>query len=135
MARRPKQLPPRDPIPSARIETAIYVGSPEHKQYRWWGGLPAAYAGPGGMATRPKKQTITICPLITEVDRAVATGWVRQALRNGQFRYYEADPVFPNHIWYRHDDGQVWFGRCINTVQGHYKGWPIGEDERSAIFG
>jgi hypothetical protein len=54
MVRRPKQLSPREPIAPARIETAIYVGSPEHKQYRWWGGLPAAYVGPVGMATRPK---------------------------------------------------------------------------------
>jgi hypothetical protein len=42
---------------------------------------------------------------VAEADRAVATGWVRQALRNGQFRYYEADQAFPNHIWYRHDPG------------------------------
>jgi hypothetical protein len=65
----------------------------------------------------------------------VATGWVRIALRLGQGRYYEANQDFPKHIWYTDDCCQVWFGFCVNSVQGQYKGWPIGEDERVAIFG
>lgn len=135
MAKRPRQLPSRPALTPAAIDLAAYVGSAEHKQTRWWGGLPAAYVGSDGLAVRPKKQTTTICPLVSNADRRSATEWVREALRLGQFRYYEADQDFPNHIWYRDADGQVWFGRCINRLQGQYKGWPIDEEERLAIFG
>jgi hypothetical protein len=70
-----------------------------------------------------------------EADRVRATNWVRAALRAGQIRFYEADKDFPKHIWYRDETGQLWFGFCINGVLGHYKGWPIDEDERVAVFG
>lgn len=119
---------------AAQIDRASYVGSAEHKQYRWWGGLPAAYVGPGGRATRPKKQDTTICPLTSDADRLLATGWVRAALRQGQLRYYEADQDFPSRIWYRQDTGQHWAGYCVNGAQGQYKGWPIEEEERIALF-
>jgi hypothetical protein len=135
MAKRPRQIPPRNPITPAQAGIASYVGSAEHKEHRWWDGLPAAYVGPEGIATRPKKQTTTICPLLGEADRIMATKWVREALRLSQFRYYEADHDFPNHIWYRDDSGQCWFGRCVNRAQGQYKGWPIDEEDRLAIFG
>jgi len=135
MARAPKQIPSRELLTETLIAGASYVGSPEHKTQRWWGGLPAAYVGPDGMATRPKKQTTTVCHLIGEADRLVATDWLREALRRQQLRYYEADQVFPKHIWYREDNGRLWFGFCINTVQGQYKGWPINEEDRRAVFG
>ena len=69
--------------------------------YYWWGGLPGAYVGSSGKATRPKKQDTTICPLTTATDRDVATEWVREALTTGQMRWYEGDQDFPNHIWYK----------------------------------
>lgn len=135
MAKRPKQLPARMPLTPAQIRIARYVGSAEHKEHRWWGGLPAAYVGPEGKAMRPRKQTTTVCHLTDEADRDIATGWVREALNLGQLHYYEADQDFPNHIWYRDANSQLWFGRCINSIQGQYKDWPIEEEERVAIFG
>lgn len=84
---------------------------------------------------RPRKQTTTVCHLTDEADRDIATGWVREALNLGQLHYYEADQDFPNHIWYRDANSQLWFGRCINSIQGQYKDWPIEEEERVAIFG
>jgi hypothetical protein len=106
MARRPGQLPPRTPVTPLQVGIATYVGSAEHKQRRWWGGLPAAYVGPDCVATRPKKQTTTIFPLVSEADHGISTKWVREALSLGQFRYYEADQGCPNHIWYRDENGQ-----------------------------
>lgn len=134
MAKRPKQLPPRPPLTPAQIERATYVGSPEHKDRRWWGGLPAAHVGPDGKATRPKKQDTTVCPLTTKAQRDMATGWVRDALTFGQLRWYEGCGDFPKHIWYEDQDGQAWFGFCVNANQGQYKGWPITKDERRGVF-
>lgn len=91
MVRKPAQLPPRSPLTDQQIETARYVGSPEHKAERWWGGLPGAFVNSEGFATRQGKQDTTICNLITEADRNKATEWVRCALRNGNFRYFEGD--------------------------------------------
>lgn len=28
----------------------------------------------------------------------------------------------------------VWCGLCLNPAAGEYKGWPIEEDERRAVF-
>lgn len=133
-AKRPKQLPTRYPLTPELIEAAHYLGSAEHKAERWWGGLPEAYVPPDGEASRPKKQCTTICPLTTSADRDRATGWVREALANNQIKYVEADQDFPKHIWYREVTGQVWRGFCTNTAAGQYKGWPIQEDERRAVF-
>jgi hypothetical protein len=135
MARRPGQLLIRTPLSPILIDRATYVGSAEHKQSRWWGGLPDAYVPPDGVATRPKKQTTTICPLTHEADRAVATNWVRAALKSNQLRFYEADQDFPMKIWYKQGNGQLWFGRCVNSVLGQYKGWPINEEDKIAVFG
>jgi hypothetical protein len=135
MAKRPKQIPPRPPLTQAQIGVATYVGSAEHKEYRWWGGLHNAYVGEQGTATRPKKQDTTICPLIHVADRTLATTWVRAALHANQLRYYEADQAFPKKVWYRDLKGQIWFGLCTNTTLGQYKGWPIDEEERDAVFG
>ncbi|MFC3229881.1 hypothetical protein ACFOGJ_21705 [Marinibaculum pumilum] len=131
MAKRPRQVPQREPLTTAQIEQAIYVGSPEHKKERWWGGLPEAYVGPDGDASRPGRQITSVCELTTEAERDEATNWVRTALRMGQFRYRDADKDFPAHIWYRDEAGQLWQGRCVNSVLGTYKGWPVDEAERS----
>ena len=132
---RPKQIPPRVPLTFAEIQTASYMGSAEHKAARWWGGIPAAYVRPDGVATRPKKQLTTICPMVTFADQIMATGWVRDALIRRQFRYYEGDKTYPKHIWYRDNSSQYWFGFCINGVAGTYKGWPVEQVEKRAIFG
>ncbi|WP_156400448.1 hypothetical protein [Caulobacter sp. Root655] len=125
----------RRPLTAEKIETASYRGSPEHKTREFWDGLPEAHVGEDGKAQRPGKQDTTICPLTREHEREAATLWVQQALTLGQSRFFEADKDFPKKIWYRHTDGQVWYGFCINSVLGTYKGWPIDEDERVEIFG
>lgn len=135
MTRRPNQVPTR-PLPSpAEIERARYVGSGEHKAVRWWGGLPLARVGKQGVAERTRKQKTTICPMISVAERDTATSWVKAAIQAGQYRFREGDKDFPKHIWYRDAYGQVWFGYCLNSVLGEYKGWPIDEDEHSASFG
>jgi hypothetical protein len=135
MPRKPKQLPERKHLTEEQIAAASYVGSPEHKQHAWWGGLPAAYVPEWGQASRLDKQQTTICPLVTAADRAKATEWVRAALRAGNVRFYEADQVFPKKIWYRDESGQLWIGFCVNTAAGEYKGWPADEEECVSIFG
>jgi hypothetical protein len=135
MPRRPSQLPKRPALSAEQIEVARYVGSPEHKVKRWWGGLPKAFADVTGVATRPDREDTTICQLNTEADRDEATRWVQRALKAGQFSFYEGDKDYPRKIWYKEDvSGQIWFGQCVNSVRGEYKGWPIDEEERHEIF-
>jgi hypothetical protein len=62
-----------------------------------------------------------------------ATRWVQEAIRSEQFRFVEGDKKFPKHIWYE-ADGCGWFGLCVNSEAGHYKGWPMNEEERGALF-
>ena len=112
---------------------ARYEGSDEHKDVRWWGGLPRARQLRGGRIGRPGKQTTTVCPLVTKQDRRRATEWVRNAIIAGQYRFVESDQNFPKKIWYE-ADGRIWYGYCFNSVSGEYKGWPIEEDERRAVF-
>lgn len=113
-------------------EAAQYVGSPEHKRGGWWGGKGRPLGADGALAPRPKKQLTSICPLHTEEDHATATNWVRQAISKGCFRFVEGDKRFPKHIWHVGADGQGWQGRCINSVQGHYKGWPARPEDIAA---
>ena len=112
---------------------ARYVGSPEHKVGAWWGGLPKARQLPGGEIGRPGKQTKTVCPLTTNEDRGQATAWLRRAIVAGQYRFVEADQDFPKSVWFKAGN-QIWRGYCVNPAAGEYKGWPIDEDERRAIF-
>jgi hypothetical protein len=134
MVKRPAQLPPRAALTPDQIEMAHYGGSEEHKAERWWGGLPKAYIGSDGVAQRPRKALTTICPLITKAEREKATIWVREALKLGQMRFFDGDKDFPKRIWCS-ADGQIWVGYLVNSGNGEYKGWPIDEDEQSAIFG
>jgi len=135
MARKPQQLPKRPPLTEVQIIAARYVGSPEHKTRRWWGGLPEAFVNSDGIVRRPKKQDTTICSLTTEAERDQATEWVQKALKASQFRYYEGDKDYPKKIWYRDEtSGQLWFGQCVNSVLGEYKGWPINEEDRHEVF-
>ena len=131
---RPNQLPPRPKLTKEQIDSATYAGSPEHKVAKWWGGLPQAWEGKKGKAIRPKKEKTSICRKVTAEERGEATKWVRAALINGQFRYYEGDKTFPKHLWYQDEDGQFWFGYAINQIAGTYKGWPMEEAEKRATF-
>lgn len=138
MAKRPKKRPRRPDLSleerQALAARASYEGSPEHKVERWWNGLPEARQLPGGRVGRRRRQATTPCPLTTDEDRERATDWVRQAIANGQYRYDEGDKDFPRRIWHR-ADGRIWYGVCLNQGQGHYKGWPIEEREKRAVFG
>ena len=61
---------------------------------------------------------------------------MRAALTAGQLRYYEGDKDFPALIWYREPaTGRLWMGYCVNGILGQYKGWPIEEEDRVAVFG
>ena len=117
----------------ALASRARYVGSPEHKLGRWWGGLPGARQLPGGRVGRRGRQTTTVCPLNTEEDRTLATEWLRKAIVAGQYQFVEADQDFPRRVWFE-ARGSVWCGFCVNSAAGDYKGWPIDEAERRAIF-
>lgn len=135
MPRKPRQILQRCLLTAEQITAARYVGSPEHKDQKWWGGLPQGFVDADGIAKRPGKQDTTICPMRTEAERIQATEWVHKALSSGQFRYYEGDKDYPKKIWYLDScSSQLWFGQCLNTVSGEYKGWPIDEDEKREIF-
>ncbi len=137
--KRPKQEP-APKTPSTRdlaglAKRARYVGSPEHKVVRWWGGLPEIKTGQDGRALpRAKKQRTTICPLVDDADRERATEWVREAIKAGQVEFLEGGGDFPRYVWYE-ADGRGWEGRCVNAGTGDYKGWPMEEDELRARFG
>jgi len=131
---RPKQTAPRSPLTAGEIDAASYAGSKEHKAARWRGGLPGAKIGRGGIARRPKRQLTSICPLLTAADQNRATGWVREALRRQQYRYYDGDKIYPKHIWSRDESGHFWFGFYLSGFPGSYKGWPIDEAEKREVF-
>ena len=135
--KQPRQTPCQEltlPQRRALAREACYVGSPEHKDGNWWGGLPRARQLRGGGVGRPGKQRTTVCPLTAPEDQQRATRWVRTAIAEGQYKFVQADQKYPKRIWYR-AAGTVWEGWCINTQAGEYKGWPIREEERDAIFG
>ena len=128
---RPKQLPQRPALTEQQINAASYVGSKEHKATRWWGGLPGARVGKDGKAHRPKKQHTTICPMVNDAGRDVATTWVQEALKTGKFLFREGDQSYPGLIWFDDPSGQRWEGRIVNPSAGTYKGWPADpEDDR-----
>lgn len=136
--KRPNQRPPRVLSQIERDELAdraVYAGSPEHKKSGWWGGLPEARDLGDGRIGRSDKEQTTECPLKSLKDKARATTWVREAIKAGQYKYFEGNNEgFPNRVWYL-ADGRIWIGWCINRTSGEYKGWPIDEGERIAVFG
>ena len=136
--RRPKQVARRTELSeSERRELAmraVYVGSPEHKEKHWWGGLPKARQLSRAKVGRPGKQTTTICPLVAKEDQRKATEWIRCAIIAEQYRFAQTDKEFPKKVWYQ-ANGQIWQGFLVNSEIGAYKGWPISEEERREIFG
>ena len=125
------QRPPQLDVQSLAQE-AEYVGSPEHKIGRWWGGQGNP-PGPDGALSRPKKQDTTVCPLRTQEDKTKATRWIQQALLDGYFVFEEGDKRFPKHVWCEDVDGGAWVGRCTNSVQGEYKGWPASPSDIASL--
>ena len=126
--KRPNQRPIRVLTQKEKDELAdraMYTGSPEHKKTDWWGGLPETRDLGDGRIGRSNKQQTTECPLTTLRDQVRATTWVREAIKSGQYKYFEGNNSgFPNRVWYE-AEGKTWEGYCINRTSGEYKGWPI----------
>ena len=98
-------------------------------------GLPEARQLGGGRIGRPHRPVTSKCHLHTPRDRARATSWVRCAIKEGKYKYFEGNSEgFPNRVWYQ-ADAKIWIGYCINRASGEYKGWPICETERNEFFG
>lgn len=139
MAKRPQQIVrPKLSYNALRAlaKRAVYVGSKEHKTVQWWGGLPGIRVDKktGKPLGRPHRQKTTICPLVNQPnDKRRATAWIRVAIRSGRCRFVEGDKDFPKYVWYR-VAGQAWYGFCINSVAGEYKGWPLEVDDPDAVF-
>ena len=138
--KRPKQIASplalSPPQLNALAERCDYEGSKEHKDKRSWLGIPQPRKG----NVEDTRQTATICPLVTEVERQQATQWVRQAVRNRQFARNKWKGDFPRYIWHRDPQGQYWYGVITNQGAGEmarakYKGWPISEGEWREVFG
>jgi hypothetical protein len=132
---KPKRPRSRSPvIPDdlgAVADRCSYEGSIEHKDKRSWLGLPRPRRKPRDVAT--------ICPMVTEKEREVANEWVKEAIRNGQFRRDDWRNGLPRYIWYRTAEGSYWYGFLMNEGSGkgpnaRYKGWPISKEEWHEIF-
>lgn len=121
----------------ALSERCEYEGSVEHKDQRSWLGLPQPRRGDD---LEDYRQTATICPLVSDVQRSTATGWVRFAVRNAQFVKDKWKGDFPRYLWYQDSVGQYWYAVLTNqgageASQAKYKGWPITAEEWRANFG
>ena len=137
MKRPGQKSAPRERTPDELQEIAgraSYVGSSEHKDTRWWDGLPKGRQLPGNRVGRRGIQQTTICPLVTEADREKATKWVRQAIAEGKCMFFEGDKKFPKKIWFEAEQ-TIWAGLCVNSELGQYKGWPSTTEERDEVFG
>lgn len=122
----------------ALASRAVYTGSEEHKEERSWLGLPKPRRGFRTSETG-FKQNATICPLVKDEEREIATGWVREAIRLGHYNKDVLDGEFPREIWHRDSHGQYWFGRLTQRGAGdesraEYKGWPVTREEWRANF-
>lgn len=99
----------------ALAQRATYVGSPEHKDVVSFVGQPKLRAD------------ASICDRVLARDKAIVQGWLRKSILAGSIGTpWEGD--FPRYVWYR-GGSTVYEGRLINREQGHYKGYPLTEDE------
>lgn len=92
---------------------AVYVGSAEHK------GHPTG-AGP------PRLRADTT-PCDPSIDTDQATRWLRAAIRAGLVSE-TWERGFPRYVWTR-VRGIAYEARHGAGADGHYKGWPLLEDE------
>ena len=91
-----------------------YVGSPEHKDFPSFAGLPRLRAD------------ASCCPReIRDVD--MVSEWLRSAIRRGAVSATR-DGAYPRYVWHK-QDGTVFEARLVNRGDGSYKGYPIGENE------
>jgi hypothetical protein len=118
---------------------AVYTGSVEHKNQKSWLGLPR-HRHHESIETAGYEQNATLCPLVTDADRAKADAWVKNAIRNGQYNNDIWDGDFPRNIWHREGPDSFWFGRLTQRGTGgdtaaEYKGWPTDWKEWHENFG
>ena len=93
---------------------AVYVGSPEHKDFPSFAGQPRLRAD----ASR--------CPREIS-DRELVNQWLRSAIRRGAVgACWEGG--FPRYVWYK-DGDSVYEGRLLNSGNGEYKGYPLDKSE------
>jgi len=117
----PKNLAKKGAFESSELkriaQSAHYVGSPEHKDYK--SNLIK------DQKPRPRANA-SICPKsideLGEVNR-----WLEQAILRGAISD-DWQSNFPRYIWYK-DKSKVYVGRLTLPGTGGYKGYPIEEWE------
>lgn len=91
-----------------------YIGSPEHKDFPSFAGIPRL------------KADASTCPREIR-DKEMVEDWLRSAIRRGAVsKNFTGD--FPRYVWYKSGD-TVFEARLVNQGDGSYKGYPLGEDE------
>ncbi len=92
-----------------------YVGSPYHRTMRIKGIPPQ---------NRPGK---TACPRNLQKDLARVEGWLRNAIRQGNFG--EFDGGFPRVVWHE-EDGRLFEARQSGQGSCEYHGFPLGPHDK-----
>lgn len=115
--RRPQKreirVPPNTDL-QAVANRVTYVGSPEHKDFPSFAGMP-----------HPRADA-SLCPR-TITDAEIVTGWLRSAITRGATSaLWEGG--HPRYVW--HKEGDTLFeARLINKSNGSYKGYPLTPQE------
>ena len=91
-----------------------YVGSPEHKSFPSFAGLP-----------RLRADASKCDPSLNDPQQI--TAWLRAAILAGNLSSYW-EQQFPRYVWHREGD-VLYEGRLVNRELGQYKGYPLHEDE------
>lgn len=99
-------------------QEASYIVSTEHKTH-------LTGAGPGRLRSDASK-----CPKELQLDQV--TDWLKTAIRKGEVS--AAGDLFPEYVWIR-IEGQAFEARLSNSVLGHYKGYPILDNEAPRWLG
>ena len=92
-----------------------YVGSPYHKSYPSFAGMPRS---------RPRA---TKCPIDLKDQHELIECWLRNALMSGQVgALWEGG--FPRYVWHREDD-TVYEARQGSPGSGEYHGYPLKRNQ------
>ena len=91
-----------------------YIGSPEHKDFPSFAGMP-----------RPRADA-SLCPR-SITDAEIVTGWLRSSITRGATGgLWEGG--YPRYVW--HKEGDTLFeARLVNKGSGAYKGYPLTSQE------
>jgi hypothetical protein len=95
-------------------DRASYIGSSEHKNFPSFAGAP-----------RLRADASKCDPKLADPEEL--TRWLREAITVGHVGTpWEGD--FPRYAWCKRE-AAVYEARLVNSVQGHYKGYPLGPGE------